>query len=98
MTWIFQRARRSRLFQCARRWRLFRWWLIIRRVRRTYNENLQRPLQLCGPRRFTEKMQWRKLFDLDPIYLVLSDKIASREYVAQRVGQNAVTRALVLKK
>ena len=35
-------------------------------------------------------MQWRKLFDLDPIYLVLSDKIASREYIAQRVGQNAV--------
>ena len=61
-----------------------------KKFRRTYNENLQRPLQLCGPRRFTEKMQWRKLFDLDPIYLVLSDKIASREYVAQRVGQNAV--------
>jgi hypothetical protein len=48
------------------------------------------------PRRFSEKMQWRKLFDLDPIHKVFSDKIATREYVAQRLGPDAVVPILWL--
>ena len=31
-------------------------------------------------------MQWRKLFDLEPIYAVLCDKIAVRDYISERVG------------
>ena len=31
-------------------------------------------------------MQWRKLFDLNPLYAVLCDKVAVREVVAQRIG------------
>ena len=41
-------------------------------------------------------MQWRKLFDLDPIYAVFCDKVATREYVAQRVGSDAVVPMLWL--
>ena len=41
---------------------------------------------LLRPQRFTEKMQWRKLFDLNPLYAVLSDKIAARDFIAARVG------------
>jgi len=51
---------------------------------------------LFRPRRFSEKIQWRKLFDLDPIYAVFSDKVATREYVAQRVGSDAVVPMLWL--
>jgi hypothetical protein len=90
MTSLYQRLRGSWLYQRVRRWRLVRWWRIIRYVRLTYHWHLQQPLHLFRPRRFTEKMQWRKLFDLDPIYVVWCDKIATREYVAQRVGPDAV--------
>jgi len=38
------------------------------------------------PRRFTEKMQWRKLFDMNPIYPVLCDKLAVRDFIAARIG------------
>lgn len=41
-------------------------------------------------RRFTEKMQWRKLFDQDPAYVVFCDKVATRQYVAQRLGPDAI--------
>jgi hypothetical protein len=70
--------------------RLRRWLRTIRIVQRTYSKFVEQPLHLFYPRRFTEKMQWRKLFDLDPIYTVFCDKIAMRDYAAQRVGPNAV--------
>jgi TupA-like ATPgrasp len=82
MTWLFQRA--------------LGWGRIIRRVRRTYNDSLGRPPHLFRPRRFTEKMQWRKLFDLDPIRVVFCDKVATRRYVAQRVGPDTVVPLLWL--
>ena len=31
-------------------------------------------------------MQWRKLFDLNPLYSTLCDKIAVREFIEQRGG------------
>jgi hypothetical protein len=74
----------------------WRWLRIIRRVWRWYNHQMGRRLHLFRPRRFTERMQWRKLFDLDPIYAVFSDKVATCEYVAQRVGSDAVVPMLWL--
>jgi hypothetical protein len=82
MTWLFQRV--------------LGWCRIIRCVRRTYNDSLGRPLHLFRPHRFTEKMQWRKLFDLDPIYVVFCDKVATRQYVAQRVGPDTIVPILWL--
>jgi hypothetical protein len=58
----------------------------IRRVCRDYRKVFGRNPNLLRPRRFTEKIQWRKLFDLNPLYAVLSDKIAARDFVASRVG------------
>ncbi len=76
--------------------RLRRWLRTIGIVRRSYRKYVERRLHLFLPRRFTEKMQWRKLFDLDPIYTVLCDKVAMRDYVAERVGPNAVVPILWL--
>jgi len=66
--------------------RLHDWGRAIRRVRRNYRRAHRVRCRLFRPRRYTEKVQWRKLFDLDPRFAVLSDKIAVREYIAQRVG------------
>src|SRR5262245_11226728 len=71
-----------------RRW--WRWLRIIRKVWRDYNEHVGRRPHLLCPQRFTEKIQWRKLFDQDPVYTVFCDKVATREYVAQRLGSDAV--------
>src|SRR5712691_5169051 len=58
----------------------------IRRIREAYRRVFGRYPNLLRPRRFTEKMQWRKLFDLNPVFAVLSDKIAVRDFIACRVG------------
>ncbi|MBA2682876.1 MAG: hypothetical protein H0U66_00085 [Gemmatimonadaceae bacterium] len=57
------------------------------RVRRAYARVHGRAPRLLRPRRFTEKMQWRKIFDLNPLFPILCDKIAVREYIAERVGR-----------
>jgi hypothetical protein len=68
------------------RTRLGQWALAIRRVRADYRNFTGRTPSLLRPRRFTEKMQWRKLFELDPIFAILSDKLASRDFVTARIG------------
>jgi TupA-like ATPgrasp len=67
--------------------RIYQWCAAIYRVRAAYiREHHGRKPRLLRPGRFTEKMQWRKLFDLNPIYAVITDKLAVRDFIAERVG------------
>lgn len=66
--------------------RISDWMAAIDRVRLAYVKHHGRKPRLLRPIRFTEKIQWRKLFDLNPVYAVLSDKLAVRDFVAERVG------------
>ncbi|MCR4859336.1 MAG: oligosaccharide flippase family protein [Bacteroidales bacterium] len=45
-----------------------------------------RPLSVSGPVHFTEKIQWQKLRDRNPLYHTLADKAAVKPYVAERIG------------
>ena len=56
------------------------------RVCRAYAKAHGRVPNLLTPRRFSEKMQWRKLFDFNPAFPILCDKIAVREFIAAQVG------------
>lgn len=58
------------------------------RVCRSYAKAHGRLPSLLRPRRFSEKMQWRKLFDFNPAFPILCDKIAVREFIASRVGED----------
>ena len=72
------------LFDLAR---IYQWCAAIYRVRAAYiREHHGHKPRLLRPGRFTEKMQWRKLFDLNPIYAVITDKLASRDFIAERVA------------
>ena len=51
-----------------------------------YHGVLGRPLHLDPPRDYSEKLQWLKLHDKNPIYPLLCDKIAVRDYVSRRIG------------
>jgi hypothetical protein len=62
------------------------WRARIASVCESYLRAHGRPLRLMRPRRYTEKMQWRKLFDLDPRYVILSDKLAIRGFIAAQLG------------
>lgn len=59
---------------------------------RTYIEKLYRArmghdLNLENPKLFSEKLQWLKLYDRNPLYTQLVDKYRVREYVAEKLGE-----------
>jgi hypothetical protein len=62
----------------------------VRHVRELYRQAFGRYPNLMRPHRYTEKMQWRKLFDFNPMFAVLSDKIAVRDFIASRVGSEVL--------
>ena len=47
-------------------------------------------LNLANPRTFSEKLQWIKLYDHNPLYTLLVDKYLVKDYVAQRIGKEHV--------
>lgn len=66
--------------------RIREWLAAIDRVKAMYRAHSGREPSIFVPRRFTEKMQWRKLFDLNPLFAVFCDKYESHRYVAERLG------------
>jgi hypothetical protein len=76
--------------------RIAEWRAAIRRQRETYRGYFGRELSLARPRLFSEKMQWRKLFDLDPRYAILSDKAAVRDFIANEIGAEYLPPLLLL--
>lgn len=47
-------------------------------------------LHLRCPKKFTEKIQWLKLYNRKPEYTMMVDKIAVKEYVAGKIGAQYV--------
>ena len=52
-----------------------------------YRVRMHRELDLENPRLFSEKLQWLKLHDHNPLYTQLVDKYRVRDYIAQKVGE-----------
>ena len=55
-------------------------------IREEYVKHMGFRPNLEDPVRYTEKIQWRKLNDHDPLYSRLSDKVAVRDWVQGRIG------------
>lgn len=52
-----------------------------------YWAKIGKKLNLSNPSSFNEKIQWIKLYDRKPIYTVMADKYAVREYVKNTIGE-----------
>ena len=57
------------------------------RVCRRYARAHGRLPRLFRAQRYTEKIQWRKIFDFNPAFPILCDKLAVRDFIAERVGR-----------
>ena len=55
-------------------------------LKELYREKTGNELDLKNPKRFTEKIQWRKLYDQNPLYSTLSDKYLVRKWVEEKIG------------
>ena len=59
-------------------------------IKMKYHASMGKSLNLKNPKTFTEKLQWLKLFNRNPLYTVLVDKYAVKEYVAEKLGSEYV--------
>ena len=57
-------------------------------LRFIYWHRLHRNLNLKNPRRFTEKLNWLKLHDRNPLYTILVDKYEVKQYIKEILGEN----------
>lgn len=55
-----------------------------------YRSRLHRKLNLKNPQRFTEKLNWLKLHDRNPLYTKLVDKYEVKQYIKERFGEQMV--------
>ncbi len=63
-------------------------------LKRLYRCLMGMPLDLENPRRFTEKLQWLKLYDRKPEYTMMVDKYAVKDYVASVIGEEYIIKTL----
>lgn len=47
-------------------------------------------LDLNNPKTFNEKLQWLKLYNRNPLYTVMVDKVRAKEYVANKIGEQYI--------
>ena len=59
-------------------------------LKKQFRYRLGYELNLDNPKTFNEKIQWQKLYDRNPIYTVMSDKVAVKEYVANIIGDKYI--------
>lgn len=55
-----------------------------------YRFGMKKKLNLEKPSTYTEKIQWLKLRNTNPLYSIMADKYAVKEYVSKKIGQQYV--------
>lgn len=59
-----------------------------------YRATIGKRLQLNSPKTFSEKLQWLKLNDRNPLYTIMVDKVKAKEYVAEKIGPQYIISTL----
>lgn len=49
-----------------------------------------------NPQTFNEKLQWLKLYDRNPVYTVMVDKIEAKRFVADKIGEEYIIPTLAV--
>ena len=59
-----------------------------------YKEKFGKTINWDNPQTFNEKLQWLKLYYHNPLMTQCADKVAVREYIAQRIGEEYLVPSL----
>ncbi len=69
----------------------FRWKYNDRyAIETVWRSRMDIPLDLNNPKRLTEKLQWMKLYDHNPLYTILADKYKSKEWMREHFDYSYV--------
>lgn len=61
-----------------------------------YRASIGERLDLENPKTYNEKLQWLKIHDRNPLYTTLVDKYRVKRWVAERVGEEHVTKTYAM--
>jgi hypothetical protein len=75
--------------------RFSEWVTGYRSEKRRFEKKLGYPLNLQHPTSFNEKMCWRKINDRNPLFPIIVDKVAVRQYIADVLGHDRAQEILV---
>ncbi len=59
-----------------------------KRIESTYKKRLGREVNIFSPKRFTDKLQWLKLYWYDPLAVKCADKYEVRSYIKEKIGES----------
>ena len=60
---------------------------VKREISRQYKYHLHRNLNWNNLQRYTEKMQWKKIYSISQLEKIASDKYAVRQWVSEQIGE-----------
>ena len=63
-------------------------------LRWNYYLNMHRCLNLQAPKTYNEKLQWLKIYDRNPVYTTMVDKLKVKQYVSEKIGAEHVIKTL----
>lgn len=73
------------LFLCAHGF--LNWLPDMQYIRLIYLVRLNKRINLKEPLTYNEKLQWLKIYDRNPIYTNLVDKLEVRNYISEKIGE-----------
>lgn len=59
-------------------------------LKMVYWAELDKKLNLENPRSFNEKLNWKKIYDRNPLYTIMADKYSVKKYVADKLGSEYI--------
>jgi len=72
----------------------YNWWTDALWLKMIYRQKMHRRLNIKEPKRFTEKLQWLKLHDRNPLYSTLVDKYEVKKFVAKIMGEEHIIQTI----
>ena len=70
--------------------RTYKWWPDSLWLKMLYRSKVHRKLNLRHPKTFTDKLNWLKLYDRNPLYTKLVDKYEVKNFVKSIIGEKYV--------
>jgi hypothetical protein len=67
----------------------------FKRLRKLFNEKLGYQLDLKNPRSYNEKINWKKLYDRNPLLTITADKYEVRRYLENILGEKQAEKYLI---
>lgn len=80
----------SLLFMTLGHREFFNWMDDETYIKKVFKITMGRDLNLENPQTFSEKLQWMKLYDRNPLYTKLVDKYEVKPIVEQKIGSQYI--------